>query len=73
MDNIFRTVREPEDDGLEDIFEIVKQLSGQYQDKSTTAVLRNQIDMPELTGSNSDDIIMLHKALSEVINTIKGG
>ncbi len=68
----FNFIREQDDDGLEDIFDSVKKLTGQFSNKENTAVLQRQIKLPELSGTDSADIEMLHGVLKEIINTIGG-
>ncbi len=68
----FNFIRELDDDGLEDIFDSVKKLTGQFSNKENTAVLQRQIKLPELSGTDSADIEMMHGVLKEIINTIGG-
>jgi len=68
----FNFIREQDDDGLEDIFDSVKKLTGQFSNKENTAVLQRQIKLPELSGTDSADIEMMHGVLKEIINTIGG-
>lgn len=72
MTGKFQYVRELEDGGNEDIIRAVRRLIGQSNVSETTAVLQNQIDVPELSGDNTQDIQMLHEVVNQLAKTIRG-
>lgn len=64
-------MREINDGGVEDMHLNVKRLVG-HGPESTTAVLRKDIELPDLTGTNIDDIKALHETMREVLSVLKG-
>ena len=67
----FVYIRELDDDGIDDIHLNLKRLVGNGP-QSTTAVLQKDINVPELTGIDSDDIIAMHDTLKIIAAALKG-